>query len=253
MSWGFSLVLVLLGHVIADFYAQTNKVSEKKEEHVRYLVIHDIFYALCMIPFLLVVFPVYSGLLAWLIISLSHALIDWIKIKLAKRRNLPLIAFCTDQALHVGICMSIVAILRGGSPVLDVVSPVISSMGVDSAMTVLVAVVTLFVLWRPAAIFVQLVLGSVRSGTEESAASKNEAQQLKAGRWIGMLERTLIATLTLYGQFDAIAFVLAAKSIARFKQLDDQEFAECYLVGTLASTAVAIVVTLTVRGMVGWN
>ena len=34
--------------------------------------------------------------------------------------------------------------------------------------------------------------------------------------------------------------MIAAKTIARFKQLDDRGFAEYYLLGTLASVAVAV-------------
>ena len=42
------------------------------------------------------------------------------------------------------------------------------------------------------------------------------------------------------GQLGAIGFVLAAKSLARFKQLDDRDFAEKYLVGTLLSVLIAL-------------
>jgi hypothetical protein len=42
------------------------------------------------------------------------------------------------------------------------------------------------------------------------------------------------------GSTAAVGFVVAAKTLARFKQLDDRDFAEYYLLGTLASVAVAI-------------
>jgi hypothetical protein len=42
--------------------------------------------------------------------------------------------------------------------------------------------------------------------------------------------------------------VIAAKSIARFKDLDQRDFSERYLIGTLASVAVAIGSGLAVRG-----
>ena len=69
-----------------------------------------------------------------------------------------------------------------------------------------------------------------------------------------MLERTIVVVLTMYGQFGAIAFVLTAKSIARFNKLsEDKDFAECYLVGTLASSAIAILATLFFQNMVTWQ
>ncbi|AVQ21549.1 hypothetical protein A2U14_02970 [Fusobacterium necrophorum subsp. funduliforme] len=67
---------------------------------------------------------------------------------------------------------------------------------------------------------------------------------------IGKLERALIVILLLQNQYEAIGFVLAAKSIARFRQLDDKEFAEKYLVGTLASVLLALGATLLLKDFV---
>lgn len=69
----------------------------------------------------------------------------------------------------------------------------------------------------------------------------------KVGATIGVLERLLIVTLLLVGADVAIGFVIAAKTIARFKLLDDRDFAEYYLLGTLASVSVAIVTALAAR------
>ena len=49
---------------------------------------------------------------------------------------------------------------------------------------------------------------------------------------IGKLERLIIAMLVIYGEAGAIGFVLAAKSLARYKQFEDQDFTEKFLVGT---------------------
>ena len=59
------------------------------------------------------------------------------------------------------------------------------------------------------------------------------------GRVIGVLERIIMFTLILQNQFGAIGFVLGAKTLARFKDLDDRTFAEYFLVGTLASLIAA--------------
>jgi len=42
------------------------------------------------------------------------------------------------------------------------------------------------------------------------------------------------------GLYPSIALILAAKSIARFKQLENKDFAEKYLVGTLLSIIIAV-------------
>jgi hypothetical protein len=66
----------------------------------------------------------------------------------------------------------------------------------------------------------------------------------RVGATIGVLERILIVVFVLTGSEAAVGFVVAAKTLARFRLLDDRDFAEYYLLGTLASVAVAIVTGL---------
>ncbi|GAC1664349.1 MAG: hypothetical protein NVS9B8_04610 [Candidatus Limnocylindrales bacterium] len=55
----------------------------------------------------------------------------------------------------------------------------------------------------------------------------------------------------LTGSEAAIGFVVAAKTLARFRLLDDRDFAEYYLLGTLASVSVAIISALIGRAALG--
>lgn len=80
--------------------------------------------------------------------------------------------------------------------------------------------------------------------THPNDDQKNEPP---VGRVIGKLERILTVILVLCNEIGAIGFVLTAKSIARYKQLDNQSFAEKYLVGTLSSTAIAIITALLLK------
>lgn len=69
----------------------------------------------------------------------------------------------------------------------------------------------------------------------------------QVGATIGVIERLLIVVFVLVGADAAIGFVVGAKTIARFKQLDDRDFAEYYLLGTLASVSIAIVTAIAAR------
>ena len=71
-----------------------------------------------------------------------------------------------------------------------------------------------------------------------------------SGRIIGILERLLVFPLVLLDQWGALGLVLAAKSIARFKDLDQRLPAEYYLVGTLTSLLCAVLGALLLRGLV---
>jgi len=67
------------------------------------------------------------------------------------------------------------------------------------------------------------------------------AIDIARGRTIGSLERAIALTLVLLGQYGALGLIVAAKSVARFKALEDREFAEYFLIGTLASLLLALV------------
>jgi len=60
------------------------------------------------------------------------------------------------------------------------------------------------------------------------------------GRMIGILERALVFIFVIANNLSGIPFILTAKSLARFKQLNDRDFAEYYLIGTLFSVLIAL-------------
>jgi hypothetical protein len=68
-------------------------------------------------------------------------------------------------------------------------------------------------------------------------------REYNAGRVIGMLERWLIYLVVVFAQnYNVIALILAAKGFARFRQLEEREFAEYVLIGTLASLLFTVVI-----------
>jgi hypothetical protein len=74
---------------------------------------------------------------------------------------------------------------------------------------------------------------------------QTKESEREAGKRIGQLERFVITTLTVLDQYSAIGFVLAGKSIARFKKIEeDPTFAEYYLTGTLASVSFGVLTGL---------
>ena len=83
---------------------------------------------------------------------------------------------------------------------------------------------------------------------ENLSEPKLDQKEYNAGRVIGILERWLMyAVIVATAEYSAVAFILAAKGVARFKQLEEREFAEYVLVGTLASTLLTILVAGVIR------
>lgn len=87
----------------------------------------------------------------------------------------------------------------------------------------------------------------LRAAAATTGSSVIDAGELNRGRIIGILERVLVYGFVLQAQYGAIGFILAAKAFARFKALDDRNFAEYVLIGTLLSAALAIACGLLVR------
>lgn len=76
-----------------------------------------------------------------------------------------------------------------------------------------------------------------------------------AGKIIGILERVLIFTFMIIGQYEAIGFLIAAKSIYRFTDLkssSERKFSEYVLIGTLLSFIIAILVGIIIRKLISY-
>ncbi|NLE02180.1 MAG: hypothetical protein GX640_20150 [Fibrobacter sp.] len=65
-------------------------------------------------------------------------------------------------------------------------------------------------------------------------------QELNRGKIIGVIERILFFFFVITDNYASIAFILTAKGFTRFKELDDKNFAEYVLIGTLLSSGLAI-------------
>jgi len=73
-----------------------------------------------------------------------------------------------------------------------------------------------------------------------------------AGIWIGILERILVVTFVLFNQFQAIGFLIAAKSILRFSDRSEdnpRKQTEYVLIGTLISFTIALFIGLIIKSI----
>ena len=96
-----------------------------------------------------------------------------------------------------------------------------------------------WIIWWVGNLFCRTVVNL--SGVKQSTTSN--ASQIRAGRYIGLLERLLISIGIIVKSWEVIAVVVALKTVARYKELDKQINAEYFLIGSLASIFWAIFVT----------
>jgi Protein of unknown function (DUF3307) len=186
----------------------------------------------------------------------------------------PGMLFIADQALHLTFAIVGWLVILEGVPLtaqwVDFVNLVFRTWDratVHAVLLTSVVLVSLFIVNTRAAYYFVLALVSPRDlrpapvasppvATAESASGTPSAPAPAAdkaygpavpsgapariGATIGAFERLLIVGFILTGSAVAVGFVIAIKTIARFKALDDRGFAEYYLLGTLASVSVAI-------------
>lgn len=77
----------------------------------------------------------------------------------------------------------------------------------------------------------------------------NNESENSRGKYIGILERLLITLFIGQNVFQGLALLIGMKTITRFKQFEDKNFAEYYLIGTLLSLTIGIAIAFGIRGI----
>lgn len=231
------LLKLIFAHVAGDFLLQTDRwVAEKERKQHRSpkLYTHALLH----------------GALAWLlswtpqfwlhatVITVSHFFIDLTKIRYqtpARRVQW----FIIDQILHV---LVIAAVWYSWE------KPELSTLPVrwESVMIVTTAIV---ILLNPSSVLIKLVISQWTPNTLQTVS----ASLPDAGKFIGYLERLLVLLFILFNHWEAVGFLLAAKSVFRFgnlKDSHDRKLTEYVLIGTLLSFGTALIVSVLASALI---
>ena len=240
------IVAILISiHLLADFLFQTSAYSEKKRKKLKPLFLHCFIYFIVFEIVLLPILQFKKAILLGMIISTCHFLINFTKNKLEKsfpQRRLQIWIFSINQLIHFFIIIAMYFILNLENSVSNLY---IKLQEYENFKTIILYISVFSIIFEPASVFIRKLFTSISSKTYPKA----NLEELKAGNIIGKLERIIIAILLLNNQFGVIGFVLTAKSIARFKQMEDKNFAEKYLIGTLTSFLIVLVTVLILKGL----
>jgi len=83
----------------------------------------------------------------------------------------------------------------------------------------------------------------LRWSATNTPPESGEKITLRAGRVIGVLERVLIFLGLIASSWEILAGVVALKTVARYSDLDKQDKAEYFLIGSLTSILWAVAMT----------
>lgn len=227
--WVKLFLCLLLAHLVADFVLQTSSSCKSKADK-HWCSVHQYIHAgIVFAMSWLVSFDLMFGWCA-LIIGVSHLCIDVWK----SYRTENVVFFSLDQMLHM-IVLAGVALLWSSTHEWHI--------SFELEVWWLAAIVAVLICWKPANIFIKLMLKyySVNMPAENASG-------FNAGALIGTVERWLILVFVCLQRYDALGLLIAAKSIIRF---GDKETAktEYVLAGTLLSIFIAVLAGIMVIGI----
>ena len=256
MDYKTIFTALLIGHFLGDFYFQSDAMANEKDKDIKVMCGHGLLYLLAVGitagPFLLCFNASPSEWLPIALIPVCHFIVDLIKRRwpgwgrLLKENQKAVLM--VDQALHILIAAVVAyncatTILVAYSAVGVRLQDIYAKLNLGLPAHKFVRLICLFLfMGKPANIFIQKIIFGDEGGENNKNVKDNEAEkEQKAGRLIGIFERYLAVILVILQQYSALAFVLTAKSIARFDKISKEpKFAERYLLGTLSSVLSAV-------------
>jgi len=219
----------LLAHILGDFVFQPEKwVKNKEEKKIKSVKLYFHIGVHALFLLLILQFNLKEYWLAFLLIICSHYIIDLLKLYLQKKHT-KRIWFFIDQALHLTLLAITTSIYTG------------FSLSLENLLTdqLLLLITFLLLVIFTSSIVIKIII------TQWNPESKkeNDDSLAKAGRYIGILERLFVFSFVITNHWEAIGFLLAAKSVFRFGDLTsskDRKLTEYILIGTLLSFGIAI-------------
>lgn len=221
------LIKLLLAHFIGDFFLQPEKWVEEKEE--KKLKSSKLYFHVLIHIILTSIFLWDAKL--WpiiLTIGISHFMFDATKLVIQKE-NTKRILFFVDQTLHIAVILFCYYVSTK------------NTFNINTIITEshLLLLVCLLFLTTPTSI----IMKTIFLKWNISELTKDNESLEDAGKYIGILERVLVFIFIVSGHWEAVGFLITAKSVFRFGDLKEskhRQLTEYILIGTLISFGIAI-------------
>ncbi|MEM7801949.1 MAG: DUF3307 domain-containing protein [Chloroflexota bacterium] len=233
---------MFLAHLVGDYILQTDELAAWKSKSALGVLVHCLVVAVTTFLF---AFVYGSGNGQWwmsaLIISLAHTAIDLIQLPISSVTNrgmLALARFLGDQTLHFA---SIVAAITFGGYISD--AGFFATMAAEIANYPILAYCLAYTsLAMPAWVWLEFFGYGIAEKSPPNFANATN-------KYISSLERWLIATCVLLGQYFLIPVVAAPRVYLEKKYLSANQTGHLYIIKLLASVGLALGVGLALKQM----
>lgn len=224
-------ILFLIAHLLADYHLQSERMAQDKRQSFTAVLRHSLVVVMAYAAaaaLAMLYGQAATVLLAAAALWATHLLADAAKA-LLQRRSASSRAqgtlYLIDQAVHLALLLLIV---EWAYPALTGAAPLRSSYRDILKWVLLAALIT-----KPANVSFKVLFSRYQLPAEDGTAGETVPG---AGALVGNLERLISVVFLYLGQYAALGLIYTAKSIARFKQIEqNKRFAEYYLIGTLYS------------------
>ncbi|MFD2727317.1 DUF3307 domain-containing protein [Hyunsoonleella rubra] len=222
------LTKLLLAHLIGDFILQPQSwVLEKEKKKLKSFKLY--FHVLIHIAITTLILWDASLWPVILIIGGSHLIIDGLKLTFQTKKTKRLLFFI-DQLLHVLVILGCYFFLVDNRLYFD-------SFFKEEHLLLLTCLLFL-------TIPVSIIMKTIFLKWNISELVKNNRSLADAGKYIGILERILVFIFIISDHWEAVGFLITAKSVFRFgdlKESKSMQLTEYILIGTLISFGIAII------------
>jgi hypothetical protein len=234
------VVAMYLAHLVGDYILQWDRLARWKNRELKGVLAHGM---IVLVVTWLLSLPFDAGWWPWaLVIGLTHTAVDAATLWLGKRISLQgsgalaLARYLIDQVVHFGI----ITLVLVGSGYLATPAGTAGLMTELRHHRLLVLALGYTFVTLPAWILVQFtVYGLVDGSAPDFSRSAN--------KYMGILERGLITTCVITGQFLLVPLVTLPRLILEGPQVQGSNRATLYVTELLASVTLAVAIGLVLR------
>lgn len=254
-------IMLIILHFVGDYYLQSKKLVNLREKNYWFVLIHSIIYSIPGFASLLVV-DGSAYFCAVMILCGSHFVIDSIKFfikpvhyspkdqeeqkgnlhkaneQIPKKHLLKVdIRYFVDQFLHIAVIVLVSIFFLQKKPDIAMNQSVLTALNAkNDVLEILFKSVAAFVIILKPISLTFYKIFDIELLTDSRPKEKNENEDSEkisdikgTGAIIGYMERMLMLCLLIMGEYTAIGFVIAGKSIIRLNGNIKQEF---FIIGT---------------------
>lgn len=225
------LFQLILAHLLGDFLLQpTAWVNHKEKKKAKspalylHLLVHGV---------LILILLGFGFWILAIVLTILHGLVDLTKLYFQKSAT-KTAWFFIDQLAHFISILGIWWLFFR------------PELSLEWSPSIWIYATALLLITQVAGIAIQVGLSNWSKDLDLS----QESSLKNAGKYIGILERLFVFAFVILGKWEAIGFLLAAKSVFRFGDLrkaKDRKLTEYILIGTLLSFGISIGIGILTR------